>query len=121
MPSVDSILQQLDENCDIKEVRPAIANLIENHLQALKGSLGYWEKAHLAHAIASLAWNINSRNQPPTVWLRLCLIDIENALVPATQRNENYTPRNKQLEALTYEQLIESINSLHLLLSTSQK
>lgn len=111
MPTVDSILQQLDENHrDIKEIRCAIADLIEHHLQALKSSLGYWEKAHFANAIASLAWNINSRHQ--AAWLRLCLVNVEKALVPANQRNENYTPRDNQLEALTYEQLIEDINSL---------
>ena len=112
MPNVDSILQQLDENRDIKEVRAAVADLIEHYLEALKGSLGYWEKAHIANAIAALAWNINSRHQPTSAWLRLCLVNVEKALVPANQRNENYTQRDKQLEALTYDKLTEDINSL---------
>ena len=112
MTSVDSIRQQLDSNCDVKEVRAAIIDLIEHHLQALKESLGYWEKVNFANAINSLARNINSRHQPTIDWLRLCLVNVEKALVPANQRNEHYTPREKQLEALTYEQLIEDINSL---------
>lgn len=97
MPNVDSILQQLDEGRDIKVVRAATADLIEHHLQTLKGSLGYWEMAHFANAIAALAWNINSRHEPTTTWLRLCLANVEKALVPAKQRNEDYTPRDKRL------------------------
>jgi|JI6StandDraft_1071083.scaffolds.fasta_scaffold663584_1 hypothetical protein len=112
MLNVDSIFQKINENCDIKEVRTAIADLIEYHLQMYKGSLGYWEKAHFAHAIHTLAWNINSRNQPTYTMLRLCLVDIEKALVPANQRNENYTLRDEHFEALTYEELIQDINWL---------
>lgn len=112
MKSVASILQQIDENCDIKAVRATIADLIEDHLQALKDSLGYWEKFHFANAIACLAWNINTRHQPTTAWLRVCLANIEKALIPENQRDENYTPREHQFEALTHEQFIDDLNTL---------
>lgn len=110
--SVDLILRQIDENGDIAQIRCAILDLIAQELQALKGSFGYWEKACLANAIAALAWNIYSRHQPTTVWLRLCLVNVEKARVPAEERDEHYTLRDKQLEALTFQQLAEDIESL---------
>jgi hypothetical protein len=112
MHTVDSILQQLDEGRDIKEIRAAITDLIEHHLQTLKGSFGYWKKTHFANAITALARNIHSSHQPTTAWLQLCLVNVEKALVPANQRNEDYPPLDKLLEAITHEQLIEEINSL---------
>ena len=110
--NVNYILQLLDGKGDIKEARLAIINLIESHLQALKEPLGYWEKQHLANAVASLAWNINSIHQPTTAWLKLCLVNVEKALVPVSQRGEDLTQRDKQLESLTYTQLIEDIKTL---------
>jgi hypothetical protein len=70
MLDIDSIHQQINENCDIKEVRAAIINLIECHLQALKSSLGYWEKEHFANAIAQLSSCINL---PPRQTNTTCL------------------------------------------------
>jgi len=112
MQNVDTILQQLDDNSDIKEIRRAIADLIAHHLQSLQNSFGYWEKVHFANAIAALAWNINSSHQPTEFWLRLCLVSLEKALVPVEKRNENYIPRDKQIDNLTYEQLSEDIESV---------
>ena len=55
---------------------------------------------------------MNAQHQPTTAWLRLSLVDLEKALVPANQRNEHYAPRNEQLDALTYEQLKRAIEML---------
>jgi len=52
---------------------------------------------------------MGSSHQPTGSWLRLCLFNLEKALVPKEQRNENYTPRNRQLDALTFEQLKEAL------------
>ncbi|MHB8123757.1 MAG: hypothetical protein ACYDG4_16590 [Desulfuromonadaceae bacterium] len=109
---VDSILNELDKYGDIKKARIAIADLIDHHLHALQNSLGYWEKTHFANAIACLAWNIGSRHQPSIAWLRLCIVNIKKALVSAEQRNENYTPQDKQIEALSYEEFIEDVKLL---------
>ena len=109
MTEVDAILRKLDNGGDIAEVRNEIANLIGDRIRQVRGLLGYWEKAHFANAIASFAWNTNSQHQPTTSWLRLCLVNLEKSLVPASQRNENYTPRDHELDALTYEQLMEAL------------
>lgn len=109
MHDIDSILEKLDENGDIGDIRRAIADLIVDRLQKVRNSLGYWEKAYFANAIAALAWNTNSSSQPTTSWLRLCLVNLEKAHVPAEQRNENYTPRDSQLDSLTFDQLMNAI------------
>ncbi len=98
--------------CDPKSVRNAIANLILDHLQAMKDSLGYWETTHFANAIAALAMNVNSMRQPTTVWLRLCLVDLEKVLAPLNQRNESHLLQDEQLKALTYEQLKALIDAI---------
>lgn len=112
MQKIEALLQQLDETCDPSGVRDAIADLIVTNLQAMKDSLGYWETAHFANAIAALALNTNALHQPTTAWLRLCLVDLEKVLVPESQRNENYLLKDKQLESLTYEQLMATIESV---------
>ena len=109
MREVDTILRKLDKGDDIAKVRNEIADLIGDRLRQVRASLGYWEKAHFANAIAALAWNIKSRHQPTASWLRLCLVNLEKALVPAAQRNENYTSRDHELDALTYDQLAEAL------------
>jgi hypothetical protein len=112
MQKIESLLQQLDGDYDLKDLRNAISDLIVNHIQALKDSLGYWEKTHFANAIAAFALNMNSLHQPTTAWLRLCLVDLEKVLVPESQRNESYMLQDEQLESLTYEHLIETIETV---------
>jgi len=109
MREVDAIRRKLDSKGNIGEIRSDIADLIASQLQRAGKALGYWEKAHFANAIAALAWNIHSRHQPTVTWLRLCLVNVEKALVPADRRDESCTPRDNQLDALTYEQLTEAL------------
>ncbi len=116
MMNIDSILQQIDDDGDHKQIRVAILNLIEHHLQSLKETLGSWEKLCFADAISHLAWNINSsRKYPSTIWLRLSVSDIEKALTPSNLRNENYIPINKHIESLTWDHLMEDVKTLRLL------
>lgn len=110
MQEVDAILKRLNDQGDLGEIRLDIADLIADRLNQVRGSLGYWEKAHFANAIASLSRNINSRHQPTTSWLRHCLVNLEKALVPADQWNENYTPKNAELDAITFELLAEALD-----------
>lgn len=110
MNEVDAILKRLNDQGDLGEIRLDIADLIADRLRQVRESLGYWEKAHFANAIAALSRNMNSRHQPTTSWLRHCLVNLKKALVPADQRNENYTPQNAQLDALTFEQLVEALD-----------
>lgn len=112
MKKIDEIFIRLSSGEEVGSIRLDIANLIAEHLYDLRDSLGYWEKAHFAQAIASLGWNMNSSNQPTGSWLRLSLVNLEKALVPAEARNESYGKRDGQLDALTYEQLLSAIQAL---------
>ena len=112
MKEIDAIFDKIDQEGDIREIRYAIADLIVNRLNKVRNSLGYWEKVHLASAIATLAQNINLPHQPTTFWLRVCLVNIEKALVPPNQRNENYVPKDRQLDSLTFDQLMSAINEV---------
>jgi hypothetical protein len=110
MEEIDALFQRLNEGNDIGEIRNDIADLISQCLQQMQGALDYWEKLYFAHAIAALGWNKVPGAQPTPVWLRLCLVDLEKAFVPAEQRDEDHVPKDDQIEALTFEQLMEMLN-----------
>ena len=112
MNEIERILREIDNEGNIQEIRFAIANLIIDLLNKASNSLGYWEKAHLANAIAALGWNINSTHQPTTSWLRLCLVNAEKVLVPTDQRDQYYTPIDNQLDSLTFDQLMKAITEV---------
>ena len=109
MSDIDSIFQKFDTNVPVSEIRQEIAALIADHMNQMRQSLGYWEKSHFLSAIAALAWNRPSQ-EPHSAWLRLCLVNIESALVPKDQRDENYGRKDPKIEALTYEQLVGALN-----------
>ncbi len=110
MNDIHAIFEKLDTDVPAKEIRQAIAALIAKCLKKKSQSLGYWEKLHFLSAISALAWNRGSSSQPTSTWLRLCLVNIEKALVPKNQRNENYGRKDSQIDALTYEQLVNVLN-----------
>jgi hypothetical protein len=113
MPTIDEVSRQIADGAHVDEIRLGLGELIGHHLRAFNetGSLGYWEKEHLAHAIATLAMNIRSGRES-VAWLRLCLTDIMKALVPPEQRDENYTPKDPLVEALTFDQLLRDLRAV---------
>ncbi len=112
MVEIDALFERLDKDRDVDRIRLDIAGLIAKQLAQARESFGYWEKAHFAQAIAALAWNVNLGNRDTTSWLRLCLVNLELAHVPLAQRSEDYTPRNKQIDALTFDELMADIRKL---------
>jgi hypothetical protein len=112
MQDIDSILQKLENEGDVKDIRKAIADLIIDRLKSTKDSFGYWEKFCFANAIINLNSNINLLHQPRTFLFRICLYNLEKAFIPATERDESYTRRDKQIDSLTYEQFMEELESI---------
>lgn len=111
MSDIDAIFEKLDTDVPVQSIRQEIAALITKHLKQLQGALGYWEKFHFLSAISALAWNRNpAEKYKSSAWLRLCLVNIEKGFVPKNERNENYARKDAQIEALTYEQLVEMLN-----------
>jgi hypothetical protein len=112
MKEIDELFERLDKDRDVDGIRRDIADLISKSIAQKREAFGYWEKAQFAHAIAALAHNVQAGHRDSTSWLRLCLVSIENAHVPPDERSEDYTARNKQIEALTFEQLMDDICKL---------
>ena len=112
MKEIDELFERIDNDSDVDGIRRDIADLIGKSLTQKQEAFGYWEKAQFAHAIAALAHNVHAGHRDSTSWLRLCLVSIENACIPADERSEDYTARNKQIEALTFDQLMDDIRTL---------
>ena len=76
MATIDDLSQQLAAGGNLDEIRLRLAELIGTHLRSFNDAdgLGYWEKEHLAQAIAMLALNIRAGSES-TAWL-LSLIHI---------------------------------------------
>jgi hypothetical protein len=83
---IDAIFQRLNEDDDIGGIRNDIADLISQYLHEMQETLGYWEKLYFAGAIAALS--ANKAVQPTPIWLRLCLVNLEKAFVPASPDRE---------------------------------
>lgn len=112
MPDLDALFERIDKDSDVDGLRLAIAGAIGKGLEESQESFGYWEKAHFAQAIAALAWNLNVKDRDTTSWLRLSLVNLELAYTPRDKRSEDYLPRNKQIDVLTYEDLVADIRKL---------
>ena len=112
MIDMDGLFERIDGAEDVDGLRLDIADAIAKGLFERRESLGYWEKAHFAQAIAALAQNVNIGHRDATAWLRLCLVNLELVYVPRGKRSEDYTPRSKQIEALTYDDLMGDIRRL---------
>jgi hypothetical protein len=112
MRSIESIRSALADLNNIQAVRAAIIDLTFQHLQAAQHSLDGRQKLHFLNAISALALNVNSLQQPTASWLRLCLVDLEKAIAPASQRGSDEAPREIDPELVTYERLMDALDSV---------
>lgn len=110
--SIEWIRDALTDLANVPAIRSAIVDLILHHLQAAEHALDDWQKVHFLNAISALALNVNSLQQPTASWLRLCLVDLEKAITPAYQRSDDLPARNIDLELITYERLMEALDSI---------
>ncbi|SRR5258708_39170666 len=90
-------------------VKSAILDLIVAILEDKREDLGYWEKCHIGGAISAFAMNSGRQD---LIWLNLCMVNLDKALVSPSQRSDRYTPRYKAIEQITYEQLREAADFL---------
>ncbi len=112
MSEIDELFEKVNEGPIDNDLRLSIADTISVHIDERKESLGSWEKSLFAQAISALAMNVGAKCQPTDSWLRLCLVALEKALVPKEERNEEYTKRDEQVEAITYGMLVDAIDEL---------
>jgi hypothetical protein len=112
MVDIDPTLKKIHAQQNLDEIRVEVASLIRQALEDVKATFGYWEKFHLAQAIAAFAWNKSSTHQPTCAWLVLCLVCLDKAFVPEEERNEDYAPKDTAIDALTFESLSEDLAKL---------
>jgi hypothetical protein len=104
-------MRRLDVPSDLPIVRREIALAMLDHLHSLRETPRRWDKAHFANAVAALAMNIHSVQQPTQAWLRLCLVDFRKAIEPAAPHSP-YLLHERHLDAVTLEELIATIEGL---------
>jgi len=116
MEEIDKLFDRIDKDPHVDQIRLDIADLIAKCLNSMRDSFGYWEKVHMANAIAWLVRNANASLQYQTAyttsWLRLSLVNVEKALVPPDRRSADYMLRDQTLDALTFDHLLEDIRKL---------
>jgi hypothetical protein len=113
MEPFDSLYRQVNDLDNIPAFRVQLVGLIFQHLHRLGNALDNWEKDHFSDAIVALGLNVNSKQQPTNVWLRLCLIDLEKALTPKELRNDrNFRPAPSAVDR-SYDELVEKLDSIN--------
>jgi hypothetical protein len=106
-------VERLYEVDKIPVLRQEIVELIREGLNDSGKNLDdVRPKKHFANAISWLSLNVHSLIQPSTAWLRLCLMDLENAITPATLRSLAESGKNSQVTELSYEQLLDALHSV---------
>ena len=112
MEKVEELFTRLDKGDDIDGIRRDIADLIVESMNQKREEFGYWEKHQFGGAIAALGRNIAIGNKASTSSLRMCLSCIENAFTPPDERDENYVPGKPEVEALTFDLLMDDARKL---------
>jgi hypothetical protein len=112
MQPFELLFLQVNDLANISAFRVQLVLLIFQNLYRLRDSLDHWEKDHFGNAINSLALNVDSMRQPTNAWLRLCLIDLEKALMPKELHNGRYFRPGPDAEDRSYEQLAATLDSI---------
>jgi hypothetical protein len=112
MQEIGSLSRQIDDEDNLRIVKARIAHLILRRLDSRRDALDHWEKMHFANAIGSLLMNLDPLRQSRTGWLRLCLSELEQALMPEAERNHGMVALDTNAEELSYEQLLKALDSI---------
>jgi hypothetical protein len=112
MPFADPVLRDLDDVSKLGDIRSSIIRTIRRQLQYRHGALDEWEIVHFTNAITSLALNVDSLQQPTAAWLRLCLVDLETALLLPTDRIGPCQVRNPCSKFPSHDELISALDKI---------
>jgi hypothetical protein len=93
-------------------LRAEIVESIVVVLNDRKDNLDYWEKIHIGSALSALSMNLGRGDPTSLLWLNLCMVNLDKALVAEDQRDEGYAPRYKAIAQITYAQLQEAAEIL---------
>ncbi len=106
MPHVNELYEKILAGPIDSNLRREILEEIVRCLELKKDTLGTWEKTLFAQSLAYLSINAASTYQPTSLWLRLCLVCLEKAMVPRRERNEDYTVDSETIDSMNYEFLV---------------
>jgi hypothetical protein len=88
------------------ELRWRIACLILRAFPELERRGTYWAKLNLVHCCRALNLNTRARaydNRRDT-WLTYCLLPLRDAFLPKEAYDENYVPRERDIDLLRFEE-----------------
>ena len=111
MPTINELHDRLQVEQIGNSLKLAIADRILECVEEKKNSLGYWQKVNFGHSISLLAENVNIGSHSDC-GLVLALNVLIDAMAPEGTYDEDYTRRNEQIEAITYEDLLLEVNSI---------
>ena len=102
MARVSEFFQRISEGKIDANLRIDILEEILGCLELKKDTMGTWEKTLFAQSLAYLSTNVASKSQSTSLWLRLCLVCLEKAMIPEKDRNEEYTDGSEVIESIDY-------------------
>jgi len=102
MARVSEFFQRISEGRIDANLRIDILEEILGCLELKKDTMGTWEKALFAQSLAYLSTNVASKSQSTSLWLRLCLVCLEKAMIPEKDRNQEYTDGSEVIESIDY-------------------
>ena len=102
MARVSEFFQRISEGRIDANLRIDILEEILGCLELKKDTMGTWEKTLFAQSLAYLSTNVASKSQSTSLWLRLCLVCLEKAMIPEKDRNEEYTDGSEVIESIDY-------------------
>ena len=92
---------------DVPGLRKRIADVILQALPELERRGTYWAKLNLVHACRAFdhnAWT-SAHDASRDTWLTYCLLQLRYAFLPKGAYDENYVPRERDIDRLTFEEL----------------
>ena len=111
--SIEAITDDLYQGRDLIQIRIAIADLMEHHLQRGKDIDNQEALPYFINALGSLTLNIHSKKRSSPVGLYPCLIDLENAIAMLDGKNSRrFRLYEKSVEQITYEFLIDALETI---------
>ena len=98
---------------DIPRLQERIAGLILRTLPDLQAAGSYWAKINLADSCRHFFANVrsNAAGAASDAWLRPCLVALDKALLPAGSYNEDYCPRDAQIDRMGFDELARLVRT----------
>jgi hypothetical protein len=104
---IDLLWALREEPHDVPRLRKRVADVILQALPELERRGSYWAKLNLVHSCRAFDQNTraSARDASRDTWLTYCLLQLRYAFLPKGAYDENYVPRERDIDRLTFEEL----------------